>query len=128
MPDFSEDLDIYSPVTIPSEEDFGDFANNVAYAGFALWDDSENTDLQDWVENFDWAAVDFPEPTGEVFGGGIGFIEVPQSEDIYVACFYMEEVDEVVWCAYADGNLETSTGSFDPADMPEEAGPTDAGF
>ena len=45
LPGFSEDKDFYTYLTIPSDEDFGDFANNVSYAGFALWDDSENADL-----------------------------------------------------------------------------------
>ena len=45
MPAYPEDKGFYTPIEIPSDEDFGDFPNNIAYAGFALWDDSENTDL-----------------------------------------------------------------------------------
>jgi hypothetical protein len=60
LPFFSEDEDFYTYVTIPSDEDFGDFVNNVAYAGFSLWNDSENTELSDWIDYFDWTAFDFP--------------------------------------------------------------------
>ena len=127
LPGFSEDPEFYTYVNIPSDEDFGDFANNVALAGFALWGDSENTDLQDWIAANDWDLLDFPEPTGEVFGGFVGFNERPQPEDIYSACFYMEEVDEVVWCALGDGNGVSYTATFDPAEIPED-GPEDAGF
>jgi hypothetical protein len=98
MPDYPEDKEFYTRIEIPSDEDFGDFPNNIAYAGFALWDDSENTDLQDWVDAIDWDAVDFPEPNFEVFAGGVGFIEEPSDYDTTVACFYMDDIDEVVWC------------------------------
>jgi hypothetical protein len=30
-------------------EDFGTFVNNVESASFAIWDDSENPDLKNWV-------------------------------------------------------------------------------
>lgn len=54
IPGFSTDQEFYTYLNIPSDEDFGDFANNVDYAGFALWDDSENTKLQDWIDAIDW--------------------------------------------------------------------------
>ena len=54
MPAYPEDKEFYTGIAIPSDEDFGDFPNNIAYAGFALWDDSENTDLQDWIDAIEW--------------------------------------------------------------------------
>ena len=62
LPGFSTDPKFYTYITTPSNRDFGDFANNVSYAGFALWDDTENTKLQDWIDSIDWTAVDFPKP------------------------------------------------------------------
>jgi hypothetical protein len=59
LPAFSEDKDFYTYITIPSDEDFGDFTNNISYAGFALWDDTDNSVLRDWIDNFDWTAVEF---------------------------------------------------------------------
>ena len=120
MPVFPEDKDFYTHIAIPSDEDFGDFPNNIAYAGFALWEDSENTDLQDWIDAIDWEAVDFPEPNFEVFGGGVGFIEVPNDEDTTVACFYMADVDEVVWCAGGSSAFGYGTSTVGLADVPED--------
>jgi hypothetical protein len=59
MPAWPEDNYLYVYMNIPSDEDVGYFANNISYAGFALWDvaywdDSENTDLQDWIDSIDW--------------------------------------------------------------------------
>jgi hypothetical protein len=124
MPAFPEDKEFYTAIAIPSDEEFGDFPNNIAYAGFALWEDSENTDLQDWIDVIDWDAVDFPEPNFEVFGGGVGFIEEPSSGasgvDATVACFYMADVDETVWCAANSPAFGYTTSTVDLALMPED--------
>ena len=71
-----------------SPEDFGSFVNNLECASFAIWDDSENPDLKDWVENFDFEAVSFTEPTGMVFGGVMDFVESPKDFGLeYIVCF-----------------------------------------
>jgi hypothetical protein len=59
-----------------------------------------------------------------VFGGFIGLKELPQADDQYVACFYMADVDELVWCAAGDGVGISYTATFDPADSLED-GPRD---
>ena len=67
--------DAYEEMTIPDDEFFRGFVNNVDYAGFGLWDDSDNATIQDWVDAHDFTDASFNEPTGVVFGGTIGFIE-----------------------------------------------------
>ena len=39
--------DDYTSMATP--DDFGSFVNNVESASFAIWDDSENPDLRNWV-------------------------------------------------------------------------------
>jgi hypothetical protein len=39
----------------------------------------------------------------------------------------MADVDELVWCAFADGSMNSGTATFDPADIPED-GPLAADY
>ena len=80
--------------------------------------------MQDWIDSIDWDSVDFPEPNFEVFGGGVGFIEKPSKGssgvDATVACFYMADVDEVVWCASNMPAFGYATSTVDLAYVPKD--------
>lgn len=78
MPDM--DHDVFTEITIPDDETFGDFVNNIDNASFGLWDDSDNADIADWIDQNDFTDAGFGEPTLEVFGGHVGFIEPFSSE------------------------------------------------
>ena len=127
MPWFREDPNFYSMITFPDDESFGDFKNNIAHAGFAMWVDTDNTDLTDWIDSFNWKSVDFPKPNYEVFGGGVIFDNEPTAEEKYSTCLYMEEYDPTVWCAGVggfdgEGWVDVLTYTFDPKDLPTEDG------
>ena len=70
-------------------EDFGTFVNNVESASFAIWDDSDNPNLTEWVDNFDFEAVKLTEPNGMVLGGVIDFFKTPIDFGLdYKVCFF----------------------------------------
>ena len=71
MPNFPDEAD-FTMISIPS--DFGNFENNIQEAGFVMWVESDNTDLNDWIASFDFIAAGFGAPNYEVFGGGIKFV------------------------------------------------------
>ena len=110
-----------------SPEDFGSFVNNLECASFAIWDDSENPDLKDWVENFDFEAVSFTEPTGMVFGGEMDFVESPKDFGLeYSVCFFQDGWEEVR-CATTRDNLRRFDTVTFAADSIPEVGEVDLG-
>ena len=111
--------DFYVEMTIPDDEFFGEFVNNVDYAGFGLWDDSDNAAIQDWVDAHDFTDASFNEPTGEVFGGTVGFIEEVSELDYHVACIYGPSYDDKAWCTGTVGT-DYFTATIDPSDLPED--------
>ena len=106
-------------VTIPDDDFFGDFVNNVDYAAFGLWDDSENSGILAFIDYHDFTNANFSEPTGEVFGGTVGFIEEFDETDSIVVCIYGPSYDDKGWCTGTDGE-EFFTMTLDPENLPED--------
>lgn len=115
-------------VLMATLDDFGTFVNNVECASFAIWDDSENSDLKQWVQNMDFEAVMFTEPTGMVFGGVMDFLVSPIDFGLdYSVCFFQDGWEEAR-CAAAQDNLALfSTGTIPAEAIPEAGELVDAG-
>ena len=72
-------------ITQPTDEEKADFPLNVHWAGWAVWDDSENADLAEWVKNSGWSGMKDNEPCGWVVGAEIDLTNAPNDFDFYVA-------------------------------------------
>ena len=118
MPRFPTSPEYYSKITIPSDTSFGSHRNSISSAKFGIWIDSGNTELANWIKDFDWQSNTILKPDFSVFGGTVEFKSVPSYSDSFATCVFMKNFDTRVWCAYA-GHYngtdweETSTFTFD---------------
>lgn len=64
-------------ITQPTDEEKADFPLNVHWAGWAIWDDSENEDLAKWIETSNWSGMKDEEPCGWVIGADIDLTNAP---------------------------------------------------
>jgi hypothetical protein len=120
VPDIGDDT-LWNLVTIPEDEDFGEFNNNVEYIGVALWGEDEESDIFAWAEENYEENTDYMEPTGDVFAAEIGFLEAFY-EGYSIAVGFYADGAEAAYFATSDG---FATWSIDAAELPEEDGEID---
>ena len=111
-----------------SPEDVGTFVNNVESASFAIWDDSDNPNLTEWVEKFDFEAFKLTEPNGMVLGGVIDFVKSPVDFGLdYKVCFFQDGWEEAK-CAAIHHSMSMFTSEIIRADsIPEDEELVDVG-
>ena len=111
-------------ITQPTDEEKADFPLNVHWAGWAIWDDSENEDLAKWIETSNWSGMKDEEPCGWVIGAEIDLTNAPNDQDFYVAGLSFNDYD-VTMSAYmektSDGiTFKSLSGKLE--DVPKENG------
>ena len=86
----------------PSVEDIGDFPHNVYWAGWALFNDSDNKALWDWVDANEetWSEMEQAKPTGWTMAGAFDMYSPPQVGDFLVAGLFCHG-DPKTWIAFA---------------------------
>ena len=85
--------------------------NYVVSAGFALWDDHNNTYLQSWIDSVDFTLKEFPEPNYWVFGGKLTFSYDDWSQ--FTVC--LNKQSGKTWCVVENDGTKVFE---DPQDAP----------